>query len=436
MIDYSPGMTDRFAIRAWTERFVPQGFARSRWRATRTTPASASATRSTSWSSSGARTELRRPGCGGHGAVPVPRGAHAVVRDRPDEKLYYCFGCGAGGDVFKFVMETRGSTSPRRWSGWPTATASSSSARPRTRARPSGARGATACSAARAHRRLLRARAVGVAGGGAARAYLAARVEEATLREFRIGYAPSAWDRVLPRARGPASPRTSCSRRASPRGGAGRGIYRSLPRADHVPAGRRPRAGARLRRPRAAGDEQPKYLNTPEGELFHKGRTLRRDLARAAAAKAGSRGARRGLHGRDRAAPGGRRKAVGLMGTALTGAGEGLADSRRAVLLCLDADTAGREAMPAARRSAASPADPARLRSCRCPRRDPADFVQRAAAEAMGGCRRAVPFARFEVERALQYGDPRTDGARRARSSLAAAVDRAARRRACCAPSW
>ena len=27
VIDYLAGMTDRFAIRAWTERFVPQGFA-------------------------------------------------------------------------------------------------------------------------------------------------------------------------------------------------------------------------------------------------------------------------------------------------------------------------------------------------------------------------------------------------------------------------
>ena len=28
VIDYLAGMTDRFAIRAWTERFVPQGLAR------------------------------------------------------------------------------------------------------------------------------------------------------------------------------------------------------------------------------------------------------------------------------------------------------------------------------------------------------------------------------------------------------------------------
>jgi dGTPase len=27
VVDYLAGMTDRFAIRAWTERFVPQGLA-------------------------------------------------------------------------------------------------------------------------------------------------------------------------------------------------------------------------------------------------------------------------------------------------------------------------------------------------------------------------------------------------------------------------
>ncbi len=42
------------------------------------------------------------------GAVPVPRRAHPVVRDRPGAKVYYCFGCQAKGDVFTFVQETEG----------------------------------------------------------------------------------------------------------------------------------------------------------------------------------------------------------------------------------------------------------------------------------------------------------------------------------------
>ena len=50
-----------------------------------------------------------RPAPGRHAldrAVPVPRRAHAVVLRNAEEKLYYCFGCGEGGDAFKFVQQT------------------------------------------------------------------------------------------------------------------------------------------------------------------------------------------------------------------------------------------------------------------------------------------------------------------------------------------
>ena len=43
------------------------------------------------------------------------------------DKVFHCFGCGEGGDLFKFVQLTEGVTSARRWSCWPIATASSSS---------------------------------------------------------------------------------------------------------------------------------------------------------------------------------------------------------------------------------------------------------------------------------------------------------------------
>ena len=40
--------------------------------------------------------------------MPVPRRAHAVVLREPVEKVYYCFGCQAGGDVFSFLEEKEG----------------------------------------------------------------------------------------------------------------------------------------------------------------------------------------------------------------------------------------------------------------------------------------------------------------------------------------
>ena len=110
MIDYLAGMTDRFAIRAWTERFVPAGPAASDGALHGTTRASACATRSTSPSSSGARTELRKArrsgGC--TGLCPFHDERTPSFGIDPVEKLYHCFGCGEGGDVFKFVMETEG----------------------------------------------------------------------------------------------------------------------------------------------------------------------------------------------------------------------------------------------------------------------------------------------------------------------------------------
>ena len=62
------------------------------------------------------------------GAVPVPRRAHAVVLGRPAcDKLYHCFGCEAGGDVFRFVQEKEGLDFGEAVECWPTATGWSSS---------------------------------------------------------------------------------------------------------------------------------------------------------------------------------------------------------------------------------------------------------------------------------------------------------------------
>ena len=94
-------------------------------------------------------------------------------------------------------------------------------------------------------------------------------------------------------------------------------------------------------------DQRPKYVNTAESELFHKGRQLfGLDHARAPAAKAGRGSGGGGVHGRARAAPGRVPETVAIMGTALTE--EQFAELARAapsVLLALDPDRSGQEAM-------------------------------------------------------------------------------------------
>ena len=85
-----------------------------------------------------------------------------------------------------------------------------------------------------------------------------------------------------------------------------RRALRPLPRADHVPAGGRARAGARVRRPRdGARGAAPKYLNTSRERDLPQGppAVRHRPGARAGREERSDRG-RGGLHRRARAAPG------------------------------------------------------------------------------------------------------------------------------------
>src|SRR5215207_230214 len=57
----------------------------------------------------GARTELRQAGPRRlQGLCPFHDERTPSFGIDPVEKLYHCFGCGVGGDVFSFVMETEG----------------------------------------------------------------------------------------------------------------------------------------------------------------------------------------------------------------------------------------------------------------------------------------------------------------------------------------
>ncbi len=74
---------------------------------------SASARRPTSSRSSRAHTELRRRGARYLGLCPFHDERTPVVLGRPVEKLYYCFGCQAGGDVFTLPPGEGGARLPR-----------------------------------------------------------------------------------------------------------------------------------------------------------------------------------------------------------------------------------------------------------------------------------------------------------------------------------
>jgi DNA primase len=103
------------------------------------------------------------------------------------------------------------------------------------------------------------------------------------------------------------------------------------------------------------------------------------------------------------------RNAVGLMGTALTAEQVGeLARMAHTVLLALDADSAGQEAMLRASTLAAKRKLELRVVPLQ-EGSDPAEMVQSGGAEAItAAVAKSVPFVRFRVERLLDAGDDET----------------------------
>jgi DNA primase len=241
-----------------------------------------------------------------------------------------------------------------------------------------------------------------------ARQYLAARgLEEAILREFRVGYAPSAWDRLLLTARkAKFGDREIYDAGLSQKNQKGRTYDRFRRRIMFPLADRRGRVlgfGARA----MGEDQKPKYLNTSENELFHKGNQLfGADVARAAAAKLGQTVVCEGYTDVIALHQAGMRNAVGIMGTAMTEQQvEALAGLAPTVLLALDADSAGQEAMLRAARVAAG--RKLELRVVPLPvGLDPADLVQQQGAEAVAALiGSSVPLVRFQVQRTLDTAD-------------------------------
>ncbi|MGZ6697080.1 MAG: DNA primase [Solirubrobacteraceae bacterium] len=362
----------------------------------------------------GARVELRRAGANRmEGLCPFHDERTPSFGINPAEKLFYCFGCGQGGDAFKFVELTEGlgfkealEALAERYGVALEPVEEDPQAAERRRERE------------RLYELLERTATFyvrylwesGEAAG--AREYLAARgLEEATLREFRVGYAPSAWDKVLVASRRAGfSDRELVAAGLASRSDKGQGrTYDRFRRRIMFPLcdgrGRVLGFGARA----MGADQKPKYLNSSDNEVFHKGRNLfGADIARVAAAKAGEVIVAEGYTDVIAMHQAGLRNTVGLMGTALTDDQVSeLARLAPTVLLALDADSAGQEAMLRAARVAAG-----RKLSLRVvplpPGSDPADLAQGQGAEALRRLAgESVAFVRFHVERELAKGDLR-----------------------------
>ncbi len=362
-----------------------------------------------------ARTELRRAGANRYeGLCPFHDERTPSFGIDPVQKVYYCFGCQAAGDVFTFVQETEGVDFKAALELLADRSGielereqedAQDAARRRTRERLLEL---VARTSAYYERFLWES-----SQAARARDYLRERgLGEATLREFHVGFAPSAWDRVLLASRRAGFSEgelydTGLAQRSQQNG---RPYDRFRARIMFPLADMRGRVLGFGARALGDGDEArrgPKYLNTAENAIYHKGRHLfGAHLARAHAARAGTCILCEGYTDVIALHQAGIRNAVGLMGTALTA--EQVAElSRMAplVLLALDADSSGQEAML----RAAELAQRRRLELRVVPMpagMDPAELLQRDGAAAIEHAIEAsVPFVRFQVQRVLEGGD-------------------------------
>jgi DNA primase len=357
------------------------------------------------------RTELRRAGPGRFkGLCPFHEERTPSFSVNADDGFYHCFGCGVGGDAFRFVMETEGldfvgalESLAARYGVEMAVEDEDPAAAERRRQRD------------RLLELLERAASFyekwlwDSAEAAPARKYLAERgLSDETLRTFRVGYAPSAWDKLLMAGRqgGYGNKEIFDAGLAVRAKGEGR-IYDRFRRRIMFPLadarGRVLGFGARA----LGADQQPKYLNSADGEVFTKGdMVFGAHLARVASSRADEVIVAEGYTDVLALHQAGMTNVVGIMGTALTEKQVGeLAKLGKTVLLALDADSAGQEAMLRAARLAAG--RQLQLRVVPLPKGlDPADLVQQRGADgARALVESSMPFVRFQIERELERGD-------------------------------
>ncbi|MDO9352987.1 MAG: DNA primase, partial [Solirubrobacteraceae bacterium] len=297
------------------------------------------------------RTELKRSGAGhftGRCCFHEERSPSLSVD--VERKLYHCFGCQAGGDCFGFVQETEGLdfTGSIEWLAARYAvTLEIVDDDPKAAARRKREQQLLALTerAAGFYERQL----WDSPEGKPARDYLLGRgLTEEALRAFRVGFAPDDWDRLAQAsARAKVEPKMLVDAGLAMTKKQGSGLndrFRNritFPLCDA-------RGQVRGFGCRAMCDEQkPKYLNTSENELFHKGRQLfGLHMARPAAARNGVVVLVEGYTDVIALRQSGVEHVVALMGTAMTA--EQLSELSRLaplLVLALDPDGAGEAAM-------------------------------------------------------------------------------------------
>lgn len=294
----------------------------------------------------GRRVRLQRKGREHSGLCPFHNEKTPSFTVNEAKGFYHCFGCGAHGDAFSFVMQTEGlgfQDAVERLAG----EAGMEVPKPTPEARAAAVRQASLLEVVEAACQLFET-ALKTADGADARAYLQRRgLSQRTVERFRLGFAPDRRGFLVDALQGegikPQQLVEAGLAKQDEDGGRlreyffGRIVFPIADRRGRIVAF----GGRRM------GEGGPKYLNSPDGSLFHKGELL----YNLKPAQEGLRNAKQrlvmveGYMDVIALAQAGFEAAVAPLGTAMTETQ--LALAWRLVdepLLCLDGDEAGRRA--------------------------------------------------------------------------------------------
>jgi DNA primase len=321
----------------------------------------------------------------------------------PSKQVYYCFGCHAGGDAVRFLRELESLTFAEaierlaKDAGVALRYEADSPGERRAATRRQALHRAVAEAATLYHRMLLDGR-----EGTDARSYLAGRsIDRDQAAEFEIGYAPMYPDFLLRRLAQRFSPDILVEAGLAakdPSGGVRDQFRGRITFPIHDLSGQAVGFGARL----MAG-EGPKYVNSRETSVYHKGKVLYNlHRARGAVTRSGEAFVVEGYTDVIALSRVGVPGAVATCGTAL---GEDhlqlLSRFAQKVVLAFDSDEAGARA--AERAYAFHERFPLQVFVLVLPEGvDPADFVRLRGREAFHeAASRAVPLVQYMIERTI-----------------------------------
>jgi DNA primase len=219
--------------------------------------------------------QLKKAGQNFRGLCPFHSEKTPSFNVHPTKQIYHCFGCGQGGDVFKFVMEMEKCAFPEaiRIVAEKCAIAVP---RPKERSpeeRRENQQRAVLVEIHREAQSFFVKQLEGTLEGKAARAYLEDRgLDQDAIARFGIGYAPSGGDLLLRHLKSKYPEKALVESGLISRDQSGRHFDRFRRRITFPIANESAKIvafGAR-----ALGDDQPKYLNSPETLIYSKSNVL------------------------------------------------------------------------------------------------------------------------------------------------------------------